>query len=1331
MMMEGKTPPSNEPTPIQEVGDTLRPAVEQVRSSAPPPEAVERSIDRAQRLGPPIWRPSRRRLAWVAVAAGIAAVLLTGYALWPKPAPRTSVEVAWNSERSKEAAKAKVAPPPLPNDDRFELDDKVAEKKKGTGTGAGSGGPMSAEVQAAINTPDAVSLGGAGRAAKDAPPDTGKPGRPALTTTPNQVPPPEKPAALSLPPGEPRPASPDPESSSASREMRRDHMADGKSAARPEPTAGALAGRSGQGEGKGEGQGRGEADADGYSYRDPTGGKKGKDVAATWSELPAKERAKTIEELKRFQADLDMRKQDVTRLRELSANKAISTRAVEEAEEKLRDAEKRVQTIQQRIGGGSKVPPEEKPGDKAPQVWHRDASRPTLARVYVGDGNALELVSLRVSVTIEGPRARTVVDHVFRNPHDRQLEGTFEYPLPSGASPSYFAMFLGQTRDTAPALFNRRGGDAPLPADALARLTPAELVRQVDMADWGRLQEARIVGKEKALETYEEVVRGRIDPALLEYAGGNTFSGRVFPIPPKGYNRVLLAYEELLPVAQERMMYRFPLPGRQLKELQFSLQARSGDCLRPSFLPKDAGKEESRDRITFSRTWKDTKPEGEVMFACTPAHAEVQAISGRQGDNGPRYLYARLRPQLKAVANARPSAEHAVFLLDTSLSEHPERFDVSMKILRKILESDPGIKQFNVLTFNVGAAWLDPKGFLDNTAEGRARALKKLDGIVLEGATDLSCALEQLARPSFDVPAGTNLDVFLLSDGHITWGEPDVASLVAHFERRCPYPVRFHCYRTGLGEENNELFEALTRKGGGVFQCYGEHEVDAAARAHRSECLKVERVRFVGGPEASDVLVAGRRAAVYPGGELVVAARFNGVGRTTVLVEGEFAGQKVVQEFPLEVGSTGELAPRAWAEVAVSSLLALHDSNLDQLVTAYCQQFGIVSRVASFLVLENEADYKRLNLEEERGKTLAGDLGVFVADMWTRLGKGTPAGEAFQRFLGQIDKRVNLLNGPSGAHVRQMLSVLKEEDFELPIEFVRGGLLYQKDVAAYLGERSTEQGRRDVGVYLKEARRRSDAGDVDGAVRVLSSIIEEYPGRGDALRLVGYRLLDLQQPGQAARLFSGVQRQRPFEPHSYRDLAHALEESGRFGLAAVNYEIVLAGSWHNRFREELKLVAQEEYAHMMQEAIRTKRVKGSLANLFGERLEQMARPQPRSDLRVTISWNTDATDVDLWVIEPDGAKCFYSMNRTRSGGELSQDQTQGYGPERYQIAKAQPGVYTIIVHYFRPNPNLLGGETHVNVRVSRFAGTPQETVERHTVILKRHDEQVEVCKVKF
>ena len=100
------------------------------------------------------------------------------------------------------------------------------------------------------------------------------------------------------------------------------------------------------------------------------------------------------------------------------------------------------------------------------------------------------------------------------------------------------------------------------------------------------------------------------------------------------------------------------------------------------------------------------------------------------------------------------------------------------------------------------------------------------------------------------------------------------------------------------------------------------------------------------------------------------------------------------------------------------------------------------------------------------------------------------------------------------------------------------------------------------------------------------------------------------------------------------------------------------------------------------------------------------------------------------VLEPDGTKCFYQQARTKNGGELSQDQTQGYGPERYQVAKALPGMYTVLVHYFRPNANLLGGETHVNVVVTKNADTPREESRRYNVILKSHNEQVEVCKVR-
>ena len=139
--------------------------------------------------------------------------------------------------------------------------------------------------------------------------------------------------------------------------------------------------------------------------------------------------------------------------------------------------------------------------------------------------------------------------------------------------------------------------------------------------------------------------------------------------------------------------------------------------------------------------------------------------------------------------NAQPFGEHAVFLLDTSLSEHPDGFAVNMKLLRKILETrcrhqalqHPDVQRRRLAGSSRGA-------WLDNTKEGRDQAFGRLDGIVLEGATDLSAALEQLVKPGFDVAAGTPLNLFLLSDGQITWGESDVNSLVARFEEPLPVP---------------------------------------------------------------------------------------------------------------------------------------------------------------------------------------------------------------------------------------------------------------------------------------------------------------------------------------------------------------------------------------------------------------------------------------------------------------------------------------------------------------------------------------------------------------
>jgi len=68
------------------------------------------------------------------------------------------------------------------------------------------------------------------------------------------------------------------------------------------------------------------------------------------------------------------------------------------------------------------------------------------------------------------------------------------------------------------------------------------------------------------------------------------------------------------------------------------------------------------------------------------------------------------------------------------------------------------------------------------------------------------------------------------------------------------------------------------------------------------------------------------------------------------------------------------------------------------------------------------------------------------------------------------------------------------------------------------------------------------------------------------------------------------------------------------------------------------------------------------------------------DIRVTLSWDLDNTDVDLYVEEPQtyGEICFSFNNRTKIGGLLTKDFTNGYGPEEYLLKKAPRGTFKVL-----------------------------------------------------
>jgi len=100
---------------------------------------------------------------------------------------------------------------------------------------------------------------------------------------------------------------------------------------------------------------------------------------------------------------------------------------------------------------------------------------------------------------------------------------------------------------------------------------------------------------------------------------------------------------------------------------------------------------------------------------------------------------------------------------------------------------------------------------------------------------------------------------------------------------------------------------------------------------------------------------------------------------------------------------------------------------------------------------------------------------------------------------------------------------------------------------------------------------------------------------------------------------------------------------------------------------------------------------------------------PPAAILITLTWDTNDTDVDLYAIDPTGDYSCYYHKITADGGELDHDITTGYGPEHWTLETTdiirynQP--YKVRLHYYSDHSH---GPTNYNVSIKLYEGTERE-----------------------
>jgi hypothetical protein len=312
-----------------------------------------------------------------------------------------------------------------------------------------------------------------------------------------------------------------------------------------------------------------------------------------------------------------------------------------------------------------------------------------------GKNVALSVGYHKVTVEIRDQIARTTVEESFVNATNGTLEGTFSFPLPADASISGFGMWIGD-----------------------------ELV------------EADLVEKERARAIYEDILRRKKDPGLLEWEGGNLFKARVFPIFPHSEKRIRIRYTQVLPLEGETYRYRYALRSEllranPLRELSMAVNVTSAATISDvssATHPVVVRKTEHEAVAEFGA--QSYVPERDFELAVTVGRGPgVAALSHRRGDDG--FFMLLVAPpdpaasgwQRDLVPDGAPL--DLVFVADTSGSMDPAARAAQSAFLSAMLAQLSEKDRFRLMACDVEPVWMveSPKP----ATAGRGKAVATLD----------------------------------------------------------------------------------------------------------------------------------------------------------------------------------------------------------------------------------------------------------------------------------------------------------------------------------------------------------------------------------------------------------------------------------------------------------------------------------------------------------------------------------------------------------------------------------------------------------------------------
>ncbi len=532
----------------------------------------------------------------------------------------------------------------------------------------------------------------------------------------------------------------------------------------------------------------------------------------------------------------------------------------------------------------------------------------------------------RVSVEVRDQVARTSIDQIFINNHDRDIEGTFIFPLLENAAISEFALYVGEKKI-----------------------------------------EGEILDSREARRFYEDIVRRLKDPGLLEYVGRNAFRARVYPIPARGEKRVQLSYAEILKEERGLIRYLYPLNterfsyqpiGEVAISVAVSSQAPITNVYSPSHRVSVRKESEKQVRVGFEE--KNVKPDKDFVVYYSVSSADVGLSFLNYTDRDASYFMFLAAPRY-SEAKERVINKNLIFVLDSSGSMSGKKIQQARQAVRFIIDHLEERDYFSIIDFDDGVS-LFADEVVSASAKNRERAHEFVGSIEDSGGTNIN---EALLRALKMVPGGERPNFILfLTDGLPTVGVTQTAEILKNVSLANTAKARLIVFGVG-NDVNTELLDKLTAENRGASVYVSENEdlevaVSSTYEKISSPLLSDISLTF-GGIETHQSYPQ-TLPDLFKGSQLILLGKYRGSGPASVILRGKVG--KTEKRFSLENQKLGQdeaysFLPRLWAVRRIGYLLEqirLHDEEkeLADEVRSLGLKYGIVTPYTSFLVTEKE-----------------------------------------------------------------------------------------------------------------------------------------------------------------------------------------------------------------------------------------------------------------------------------------------------------------------------------------------------------------------------------------